>query len=529
VSGTAFRTALAVAGVLTLAESPIAAQQRFWTPEERILVGDGGLVHAVAAGPFDVYGAADFGIVVYDAARRRWKMPLPLPVEIVATRASALAFDPAGGTLWLGTESGDLFSTAPGFDRWDRVSGGFRGRVESIVAWPRDGSVYIFAGGEWLRIVGGSFFAERVAVNALPPGVQAQATRLPDDPWFRAARGTLGLDPRNRRWQLTDVTAGREPGEFWISTDGGGIIRFDTRSGEQDWLRYGLAARGAGSIAVLDGTVWIGSDGRDVRGGVAWTDRELATWGQQLREDGAPARFVAEIAAFAGATWFGAEDGLFRLSGTPDRWRRGEWARITAADGLASDRVRSLAVFAGMLWAGTDLGLTAFGTDGEPLRQPLFPGVRVRRMAARADTLFIATDRGLQRLVAGSATAAASARPVPAARSPRARGSLADIVADDSLMFVISAEGVIDVDGTGAPIRDAVLDRIGPPYRLALADGRLWVAGPAGIAHRDPSTRAWQAFSVPEDVPAGPVVDVVPDGEWVWAATIAGAARLRWR
>jgi hypothetical protein len=96
-------------------------------------------------------------------------------------------------------------------------------------------------------------------------------------------------------------------------------------------------------------------------------------------------------------------------------------------------------------------------------------------------------------------------------------------------MFVISAEGVIDVDGTGAPIRDAVLDRIGPPYRLALADGRLWVAGPAGIAHRDPSTRAWQAFSVPEDVPAGPVVDVVPDGEWVWAATMAGAARLRWR
>jgi ligand-binding sensor domain-containing protein len=529
VSGIALRAAFAVAGLLTLAQSPIVAQQRFWTPEERILVGDGGLVRAVAAGPFDVYGAADFGIVVYDAARNRWKTPLPLPIEMIATRPSALAFDPVGGTLWLGTESGDLFSTAPGFQRWDRASGGLRGRVESIVAWPQDGSVYVFAGGEWVRLPVGSFFPERVPVNALPAGVQAQATRLPDDPWFRAASGTLGLDPRNRRWQLTDVAQGREPGEFWISTDGGGIIRYDTHSGRQDWLRYGLAGPGAGSIAVLDGTVWIGGDGRSVRGGVAWTDRDIATWGQQLREEGAPARFVAEIVSFADATWFGAEDGLFRLSGTPDAWRRGDWTRFTSADGLASDRVRSLAVFAGLLWAGTDLGLTPFGTDGEAVRQPLFAGVRVTRMAVRADTLFIATDAGLQRLVAGNAAAAASAQPVAARRSPRVRGSLADVVADDSLMFVISADGVVDVDGTGAPIRDAVLDRVGSPFRLVLANGRLWVAGPGGIAHRDPATRAWQAFTVPEDVPAGPVVDVVADGEWVWATTMAGAVRLRWQ
>jgi ligand-binding sensor domain-containing protein len=528
VSLAALRTAIAAAGLLAFTQTHAPAQQRFYSPAERTLVGDGGIVHAVAVGPFDVYGATDFGIVVHDAVRERWKTPLPLPIEMLATRPSALAFDPAAGVLWLGTAAGDIFSTSPGFDRWDRVAGA-RGRVDAIVAWPQDGSVYILAGGEWLRIPGGTFFADRVPVNALPPAVEAEATRLPDDPWFRAARGTIGLDPRNRRWDLTDVAGGRQPGEFWIATDGGGIIRFDTRSVRQAWLRYGLAGTGAGSIAMLDGTVWVGTDGRDVRGGVAWTDPDLATWGQQFRDDGAPAGFVAEIVTFAGAVWFAAQDGLFRLEGVPEPGGRGDWSRSTSADGLASDRVRSLAVARGSLWAGTDRGLTAFDTTGRAIRSPLFTGQRVSRMATRADTLFVATDRGLQSLVVGSPAAAATARPSPAGRSPALRGRVVDVVADDSLMFAITADGIIDVSGEETPVRDAVLDRVGPPFRLALRDGHLWVAGPRGIARRDPQSHIWQAFTVPEDVHAGPVVDVLPVGDFVWAATPAGAVRLRWR
>lgn len=518
------RAVVAAVGLLTLASPPLRAQQRLYSPDERILVGDGGVLRAVAVSPFEVYAASDFGILVFDAVRGGWKTPVPLPLDMVATRPSALAWDRAGGTLWLGTESGDLYSTVPGFRRWDRITGGLRGRVESITVNETDAAVYLLAGGEWLRVPAGSFFPERVPANALPAAVARRSSRQPDDAWLRAARGTLGLDARNRRWPVTDLAEGREPGEYWISTGGGGLVRYDSRFNRQEWHRYGLAAAGAGSIVAIDGTLWFGSDGRDVRGGVAWTDSGLDAWGQQFREDGAPGGFVAEIAAFAGSLWFASDDGLFRLRGEPTADRRGNWTRLTTAHGLASDRVRSLGEAAGVLWVGTDRGLTPFDSSGTALREPLLAGQRISRVAVHRDTLFIAADRGLQILTAGG-----PATPRPAAASPALRGPLADVVADDSLMFAIAGGAVIDVRGPGTPLRDAALDRIGQPFRLALHDGQLWVAGPGGIARRDPVSRVWQAFTVPEDVHAGPVVDVFPDGDWVWAATPAGAVRLRWR
>lgn len=527
-SSTTARLLLAAVGFIALCHSPASAQQRFYSLEERVLIGDGGLLHAVAAGPFDVYAAADFGIVVFDGARERWKTPLPLPVEMIGTRPTALAFDPAAGALWLGTAAGDVFTSAPGFDRWDRMSG-FRGPIESIVAWPTEGAVYILAGGEWQRINAGSFFPEPVPVNGLPGGVAAAATRLPDDPWFRAARGTLGLDPRNRRWDLLDVAAGRLPGQYWLATAGGGLVRYDSRSGRADWFRFGLATPGAATVAKLDETLWFGSDGRVGEGGVAWSSTDLGAWGQQFRQDGAPGGFVAEAVRFAGATWFASSDGLFRLAAPPGTDRRGDWRRTTTADGLASDRVRSLAVRADLLWAGTDRGLTPFDSTGTAIREAFLTGQRVSRMATRGDTLFIASDRGLLTLVVRNRRAATNALPEPIGRIPVLRGRVTDVVADDSLMFVIAGNAIFDVNGPGTPVRDAVLDRIGAPVRLALRDGQLWAAGPRGIARRDPGTHSWQSFTVPEDVHAGPVSDVLPDGDHVWAATPAGAVRLRWR
>jgi len=232
---------------------------------------------------------------------------------------------------------------------------------------------------------------------------------------------------------------------------------------------------------------------------------------------------------FAGATWFAAEDGLFRLGTLPAAGARGEWRRITTAGGLASDRVRSVAARSNLLWAGTDRGLTPFDSTGAAIREPLLAGQRVSRIAVRDDTLFIAADRGLFALLVRNRRAAATALPEPVGRFPVLRGRVTDVVADDSLMFVIAGNLIFDVSGTGTPIRDAALDRIGPPVRLAIRDGQLWAAGRRGIARRDPGNHVWQAFTVPEDVHAGPVADVLPDGDHVWAATPAGAVRLRWR
>ena len=111
-----------------------------------------------------------------------------------------------------------------------------------------------------------------------------------------------------------------------------------------------------------------------------------------------------------------------------------------------------------------------------------------------------------------------------------ANGSAVDVVTG-AQTWVLTDVGLFRLDPAGVqgPAANAALQRIGPPVRLAADENGVWVAGPAGIAHRDPVSGVWEAFTVPADIPTGPIFDVVPVGDDVWIGTPAGALRLRWR
>jgi ligand-binding sensor domain-containing protein len=411
-----------------------------------------------------------------------------------------------------------VFTTVPGFLQWDRVSVFARGRVEAIVASSRDAAMFIRAGGEWHVVRSGALIADGLPAGGVPAAVLA-AAEAPADPYFRSAMGTLRLDASGYLWTLTDVERGDGAGEYWIATSGGGLQRFDSRTSRREWYRFGLTGTGVASIATLSGRLWFGGDGRGERTGVSRATPDLIEWQQYDATRGAPRGFVAEVTEFGGSTWFAASDGLYRLR--PGAGEAGEWSRLVARSGLPSDRVRSLQVAGGLLWVGTDQGLSAFDTSGHRAVGSLLPGLRISRMGARNDTLFVASETGIWAL------------PLSAGAQTPLRGVLrrpvADLVIDGDDVWLIAGEQLYRSESAGAPERDPALERIGPPFRLALQDGRLWVAGPRGIAHRDPVTGAWEAFTTPADIPAGPVLDVVPTGNDVWAATPLGAVRLRWR
>jgi hypothetical protein len=139
--------------------------------------------------------------------------------------------------------------------------------------------------------------------------------------------------------------------------------------------------------------------------------------------------------------------------------------------------------------------------------------------------LFIASDEGLWVLP----LAGIGEGPIGFSESATLRRRVQDLILTDSAGVAIIEGQIYTLDGPALPLRDGALERIGPAFRLAMEDARLWVAGPRGIAHRDPVTGAWEAFMVPSDIPWGPVVDVLPEGDDVWAATPAAAVRLRWR
>ncbi len=522
----------ATALMLIVPGAAAARQAHLWTSDTRTIVTEGGNLTAVAVSRTDVYAATQDAVLVYDVARREWRPPIPVPGAANAP-ITALGVDPTTGDVWVGTRSGELTRGLPGFTSWETIAAPVRGAIQRIVPWPNDASTYVLAAGEWWRIEWASSFAESVGAATVPVGVRARATAWPDDPYLAAARSSLGLDAELQRWSITDVARGIEPDEFWIATAGGGLVHFNARRSEREWLRFGLVARGAATVARFGDRLWFGGDGRGRRNGVASATPDLGDWEQYDATQGAPAGFVAEVAFDGRRLWFAAEDGLYRFDPARAGDRRA-WTRFTSQDGLPSDRARSVLHHRGRIWVGTDQGLVALDTLGRRVAGPLLAGGRTSRIAASGDTLWIASDRGLLTIAVSDSGNPASApiSPVLPGADPAAitGGRILDL-ATGAATWILGQAGIyrLGSDGLRGPVRDANLDRIGPVVRLA-ADGRdLWVAGRNGIARLDPESGAWEVFTVPADIPSGSVLDVLPEGRDVWAATPAGAVRLRWR
>ena len=238
--------ALRVAAALLLLASPATAQRFSWQPGDRVLVGALGELGAIAVSTRHVFAAGPAGVVVYDLIRDAWAPPLPYTDGLpLGEQPTALAYDRLQDALWLGTASGTLHSYVLAFERWERIGVVTAGPVLHLDA-TADG-VYIAARDGWQRLHPGSFIADRIQEVDVPSAVRqrAQDALGGRDPALAAARGTLGLDPSLRRWPITALAPGEHPGDVWLTTGGGGLIRYDTRRMDAQWLPIGLPTRGA--------------------------------------------------------------------------------------------------------------------------------------------------------------------------------------------------------------------------------------------------------------------------------------------
>jgi ligand-binding sensor domain-containing protein len=216
------------------------------------------------------------------------------------------------------------------------------------------------------------------------------------------------------------------------------------------------------------------------------------------------------------------------MTGQPGSW---DGQVYGAREGLPSDEVTAIVRAGSRLWVGTRRGVACIDERGRV--EMNFVGAPVHRLAIRNDTLWIAGEDGLWLIPdASSSPRRAAAELAPdREQNPLLAGRVSDIVAMVDAMYVLLGDALhaYTAEGWSQPIRDASLDAIGPPLRMAADEGRLWIAGGRGIAHRDPESGAWRSFRIPGDIPVGPALDVMPLGDNVWVATPAGALRLRWR
>lgn len=501
-----------LATLLATSAAPTAAQ-RLWRPDDRSLITSYDDVLALATGPNEVYVATTAGLAVYDADRQRWLQPLaPVVGYPTGDLPLALAWDGTTGALWLGTESGRLFAFPPASDRWIEARFATRDPIVRIVADAVNGGLIVGVPDGWYRVSddGGS---GRPASSAgvVPFELTAEYSAL------RSLEGTLGLDPRLRRYALTAVVPGEQTDVFYVGTQGGGLLHTDVDAADPEWLPYGLLSRGAGAVAIdADGT-WFGGDGQGPRNGISRSTSEPAAWYRsEGAVEGGPAGFVARIVSTERAIWFAASDGLYRLEPGSLESGRPDWIRYTTGEGLPADQATTVLPSDDGVDIGTLRGLAHMDRDGR-----VTTALRGRRVLdlARADgTLWIATDVGLHAATGGGT-------PTPVDGPPGLRQPVIAVAAEaGGRVFALTPDGLYTRDGTGWSGPDRRATELRDPLRLLVHEGVVWIGAEGGVLALDgASVDRWR---IPVDIPEGPVRGLALSGDDLWVATPAGALRL---
>ncbi len=475
------RSSIVVVACALLGVHAAAAQSRLWRPDERVTISSFNDVAAIAYDGRRVFAATANGIEIYDEIARRWLDPSTIEDGYpLFAQPTAARYDRSRGGLWLATTSGTFF--------WSDLSGRWESR-------PFD-------------------------VPELERGSEAQG-----DIAARVLRSALGLDANGRRWPVSAFVPAEMSGTYWVGTGGGNILFADARNLSSQWYRFGTLARGTSALALDErGGIWFGGDGYGPRNGIAHASSDLQNWEwYESFATRAPRAQVTRLVATAGTVWAAATDGVYALAAGARAW-----TRIGAPEGLPSDDVRSLLVNESGVWAGTMHGLALIDPSARRVMWSGLQGLRIYGLAARHDTIWIASSSGIWRARRDSAgvevaSAARDAQPLLRAAVPaiaRVGDSIAALAADGVYLFG-------DAWST-TPLRNAVTASVGRAYDLRADQDVLYVFGTRGVARWKKATDEWSYLTVPADIPAGPLRDVVTAGAAVWLATPAGATRLVW-
>jgi signal transduction histidine kinase/ligand-binding sensor domain-containing protein/CheY-like chemotaxis protein len=249
-----------------------------------------------------------------------WSAPLPFEggkegKTTAAVRSLALA---PGGTIWAGTEEGEVYQLQQGHMR--RVpEASLPGVPITSLLVDREGSLWVGSQGRGpLRLALGQ-------------------RSVPDAAHALASGAVFAL--------LEDAE-----GNLWMGTDGQGLYRFKDAPFTPYGVKEGLAHDVVMAIhEARDGSVWMATLG----GGISrWKQGDVTSW---TTRDGLLQDRITSIAEGKdGSLWFGTWHGV-------NRWHEGTISSFTGKHGVPQGLVRTLHEDAqGTLWIGTGEGLARF-------------------------------------------------------------------------------------------------------------------------------------------------------------------------
>lgn len=494
-------------------------------PDDWITLGDFRYVFTVAASQTTAFFGTTAGVERFDTLRDRWLSPLTAADGLPDDRVTALAVDPVGDDLWVGTRRGLAHLAFDG--TVERAWGPPPTAVLELKIDPRDGSVYAFVAGGWWRGRGGSPVFER---SEPPPSDASGAVDVRD------------LDPTSLPWmdplyvrspvvlsevfRLTRLTRDQR-GDFYVGTWGDNGRRWGRAHADWEALHFGLAGPPGGPLArTRVGTWFAAGPGRAEGDGTAPTALAMADsggrWSYELpgHTPGLPTAVARCLVAVGDTLYMGSDHGLSRRAA--DVWTTWGWSAepsLGAVTALAVDRHR--------LWVGTSSGLAAFDAATGRGEVVHLRGRAVTALEATRDTVFVGTEAGLwvgfRR--PGDVPADSFARLVSLGSDVRALARLGDLLA------VGTATGLeIRPLAGGEPRRILAGGQLTEaPLSLAADGEQLWIGTRTGLLRYRPGSGEWERYG-PEDGLAGaPVLHLLAEADAVWASTPQGVTRFGWR
>ncbi|HUP19438.1 MAG TPA: hypothetical protein VM778_05730 [Gemmatimonadota bacterium] len=510
--------------------------------EEWITLSDFRHVTSAAASEAVAYFGTTAGLERYDTLRDEWLAPVTVADGLPDGRVTALAAEPVGGDVWIGTARG-LARLVPFTGEVEPVSGLPPIAVQRVLVDPVRGNVFVLSGSGWWSGSSGSSFLSR---SGPPPPDARLAGSVPAselDP-----RVVPWMDPRRvrsdawmgRLFALTGVARDFR-GDWYAGTWGDNARRWGAGRAAWEPLYFGLAGPAGGPVVRAADGYWFvpGAEraepmaarlsalagglraevefGDEAPVALAHASPRLDRWSYAAPGlDAGLAAAAAHAAVAIGDTlWLATDAGLVRGTG-------GEWRTWGAFEGPFTGPLTAVAVDGPTLWVGARDGLVAWDRATSAAGGRWLRGRSVTALAAGPEGVFAGTDGGLW----------AVGRDGDATIVPTLGRTVRALVLAEGLLLVATDWGL-----EARELRSGGWTRVGredlrlggAPLALAAEGPRVWVGTDRGLARWRRDTDEWERWDEADGLAGAPVRHLLADGDAVWASTPNGVSRYAWR
>ncbi len=342
------------------------------------------------------------------------------------------------------------------------------------------------------------------------------------------ANNMLHLDgyPLRTASSVSAISGGRESGEAFLSTYGMGVFHQKISGGSFSSLPFGLLSPDVMSMKLIGKKLLVGG-----RAGLSLLEGYDAIYDEAIRDPVLDYSFISAIDSTSTGLLIAGRNGVFQKTVDTQSWNR-----IISKKDLASTRIYSIAAGDdGNLMVATERNAYLFHESGLII-QTLFPGGLdwpVFDIKYSNGRYYISTYFGIFIFDETNLTFVARINSSGEMLSPKVAAAVDPIYESEvqgEMLWAATHRGLIKVDLLQEK-GNAYLAPHAPfkPRGLAMAGTNVWIGTDMGVFSFDSMTYAWRHFTLNDGLISNFVTDLVANEDYIWIGTNLGLTRIKWR